>query len=33
MAMKIGTQKFKERVSDGLDNEFMRGLFQARRSA
>ncbi len=25
MAMKIGTQKFKERVSDGLDNEFMRG--------
>ena len=25
MAMKIGTQKFKERVSDGLENEFMRG--------
>ncbi|KAA6450715.1 LutB/LldF family L-lactate oxidation iron-sulfur protein [Bacillus swezeyi] len=25
MAMKIGTQKFKERVSEGLENEFMRG--------
>ncbi|BCE04076.1 LutB/LldF family L-lactate oxidation iron-sulfur protein [Bacillus paralicheniformis] len=25
MAMKIGTQKFKERVSDGLENKFMRG--------
>ncbi|MFN2744346.1 MULTISPECIES: LutB/LldF family L-lactate oxidation iron-sulfur protein [Bacillus] len=25
MAMKIGTETFKERVSDGLDNTFMRG--------
>lgn len=25
MAMKIGTAAFKERVSEGIDNEFMRG--------
>ncbi|WP_332604017.1 hypothetical protein, partial [Bacillus sp. S1(2024)] len=25
MAMKIGTDAFKERVSQGIDNEFMRG--------
>lgn len=25
MAMKIGTDAFKERVSQGLDNQFMRG--------
>lgn len=32
MAMKIGTDAFKERVSQGIDNEFMKALFRVHRS-